>query len=101
MWVFGDRYAIASLKDRANSNLAHELMQWTISEAFFIPDFGGLVRYVYDDRTVAGCKLRQLVAQFAACVVEDVSGLGGWLELLNEVPDFASDFVKQMISRLD
>ena len=33
-----------------------------------------------------------LVAQFAACVVEDVCGLEGWSVLFHDVPDFVADF---------
>lgn len=40
------------------------------------------------------------MAQFAACVVEDVSGLEGWSVLKKEVPDFMADLVNQMTDRL-
>lgn len=86
--------------DLAFSQLAHELTQWTIWPSAFVPGFGGLVRYVYGNHTAGGCQLRQLVAQFTACVVEDVSGLEGWSTLLKEVPDFAADLVDQMTNRL-
>jgi hypothetical protein len=50
---------------------------------------------VYSNST-AKSQLRQLVAGFAACVVEDVCVLEGWTTLFNEVPDFAADLVKKM-----
>ena len=53
-------------------NLAH----WTMSESAFTNDFGGLVRYVYSVRTTAGCQLQRLMAEFAACMTEDVCGSG-------------------------
>jgi len=96
--ALADRYAIASLMDLACAHLVDELSQWTISASAFVPDFGGLVRYVYS-RVARGCELRLLVAQFAACVIEDVSGLEGWPALLHEVPDFTVDLVNQMIKR--
>jgi hypothetical protein len=80
--------------------LVRELAHWTISPSAFLTDFGALVRYVYGDRMARGCRLRLLVAQFAACVVEDVSGLDDWLMLMNETPDFGADLVDQMINRL-
>jgi hypothetical protein len=99
IWFFADVYAIAPLMDHACSHLAHELVHWTISLATFLHEFGGLVRYVYD-QAARGCQLRLLVAQFAACVFEDVSGLEGWPMLLNGVPDFAAELVDQMTNRL-
>lgn len=57
------------------------------------------MRCVYDERTIKGCQLRQLVVQFATCVVEDVLGLAGWLQLLDDVPTFAADLINQMTNR--
>lgn len=101
MWALAAGYSIDPLTDLAYAKLAYELSHWTISESAFIPEFGGLVRYVYSDRMTAGYQLQQLVAEFAACVVEDVCGLEGWSALLNEVPDFAAGLVKQMTNRID
>ena len=90
IWALATRYSIDSLADLSCAKLAYELAHWTISESAFITEFGGLVHCVYSDRTTAGCQLQRLVAEFAACVVEDVCGLEGWSALLNEVPDFAA-----------
>ncbi|KAH8889957.1 hypothetical protein GQ53DRAFT_842496 [Thozetella sp. PMI_491] len=98
VWVFADRFAITSLMDLAFSKLAYRLAQWTISESAFVPEFGGLVRYVYGN-SAAGSQLRRLVAEFAACVVEDVSSLEGWPVLLEDMPAFAADLVRQMMER--
>ena len=77
IWAFTHRFAITSLMDLAYSQLAHELAQWVISPSAFIPEFGGLVRYVYGNRTDGGCQLRRPIAEFAAYVVEDVNDLEG------------------------
>ena len=100
IWILADRYAISSLMDLACSYLVHELSQWTISASAFVPEFAISVRYVYS-RTDPGCQLRLVVAQFAACVVEDVSGLEGWSALFNETPGFGADLVYQMTNRFD
>lgn len=100
IWAFAAGYSIDSLTDLACAKLAYELSYWTISESAFIPGFGGLVRYVYSNCMTADGQLRRLVAEFAACVVEDVCSLEGWSVLLNEVPDFAADLVKQMTNRM-
>ncbi|KAI3326629.1 hypothetical protein HD806DRAFT_412263 [Xylariaceae sp. AK1471] len=96
--ALAERCGIASLVDLACSYLVYELSQWTISTSVFVPEFGGLVRYVYG-HTAQGCRLRLLVAQFAACVVEDVCGLEGWSALLHDMPDFVTDLVNQLTSR--
>jgi len=100
VWVFADKYGVSSLKDHAFSCLVIELAHWTISASAFIPEFGRIVRYVYDCHTIGGRLLRNLMAQFAACVVEDVSCLDGWRELLNEMPDFTVDLVNETTNRL-
>ncbi|KAH8757632.1 hypothetical protein F5883DRAFT_374399, partial [Diaporthe sp. PMI_573] len=61
-----------------------------ISVSAFVPKFARFVRYIYS------CTLRLLVAQFAACVVEDVSGLEGWSALVNKTPGFGADLIYQM-----
>ncbi|KAK3389613.1 hypothetical protein B0H63DRAFT_556738 [Podospora didyma] len=99
IWVFAERFSIPLLMDLAYSHFAKELAHWTISPSTFVPEFGALIRYVYDERTIRGYQLRELVIQFAACVVEDVLGLAGWLELLDEVPKFAADLIHQMTNR--
>ncbi|KAH8768422.1 hypothetical protein F5883DRAFT_554555 [Diaporthe sp. PMI_573] len=100
IWILADRYAISPLMDLACSYLVHELSQWTISTSAFVPEFARFVRYVYS-RTVPGCQLRLLLAQFAACAVEDVSGLEGWSALVNETPGFGADLIYQMTNRFD
>ncbi len=100
IWAFAHRFAITSLMDLAYSQLAYELAEWVISPSAFVPEFGGLVRYVYGNRTDRGCQLRRLVAEFAACVVEDVNDLEGWTMLLEEVPTFTADLVNLMTDRV-
>lgn len=99
VWAFADRFAIASLMDLASSQLAYALAHWTISPSAFVPEFGELVRYVYGDRTAGGRQLRRLVAEFAACLVEDVGSLEGWHLLLKDAPAFAADLILHMVNR--
>ncbi|KAI1318029.1 hypothetical protein F5Y16DRAFT_392373 [Xylariaceae sp. FL0255] len=99
VWVFAVRYAITSLSDHAYSRLVHELARWTIFASTFVSEFRRLVHFIYDNCRIGGSQLRLLVAQFATCVVDDVSGLEGWSGLLNEVPNFAEDLMNQMMGR--
>ncbi|KAK7398513.1 hypothetical protein QQX98_012106 [Neonectria punicea] len=97
VWAFARRFAVESLMDLSCINLARELAYWVMSVQTFVPIFGELVRFIYG--SCEGEKLRLLVAQFAACVVEDVSQLEGWDELLTEVPAFAVGLVRELADR--
>ncbi|KAL6409081.1 hypothetical protein AUP68_05450 [Ilyonectria robusta] len=99
IWAFARRYAVGSLMDLTCANLVRELVYWVMSAQTFVPIFGELVRFVYGICTVEGDKLRLLVAQFAACVVGDISHLEGWHELLTEIPAFAVDLVHKLANR--
>ncbi|KAJ4248086.1 hypothetical protein NW762_012856 [Fusarium torreyae] len=65
----------------------------------FMPILGELVRFVYDRCTIDGDSLRHVLAQFAACMFEDVRYLGGWHELITEVPSFAVDTFRKLTDR--
>ncbi|RYP52666.1 hypothetical protein DL768_002222 [Monosporascus sp. mg162] len=77
IYIFTHTFAITSLMDLAYSQLAVELTQWIISPSAFASEFGGPVRYVCGNCKDREYQLRRLVAEFAACVVEDVTGLKG------------------------
>lgn len=91
MWHFACRYAIPTLMDYACSQLALELANFVIRATLFVPVFKRLVQYVYNECDTSDSTLRLLVAEFAACVLEDVSKLEGWKGLLTDVPTFKVD----------
>ncbi|RSL64174.1 hypothetical protein CEP51_013192 [Fusarium floridanum] len=97
VWAFARRFAVEPLMGLSCINLARELVYWVMSVQTFMPIFGELVRFIYG--SCEGGKLRLLVAQFATCVVEDVSHLEGWDELLTEVPAFAVGLVRELADR--
>merc|ERR1712000_384699 len=97
IWVFANRFDITALMDLASSRLVLELAQCDIWPSSFVSEFGDLVRYVYKNCPAGECRLTQIVAQYAACVAEDMSGLS---VLFTEVPAFAADVVDQMAERL-
>ncbi|KAI5465108.1 hypothetical protein BGZ63DRAFT_452205 [Mariannaea sp. PMI_226] len=99
IWAFARRYAIASLMDLSYENLVQDLVYWVMSAQTFMPIYGELIRFVYGSCKTEGDKLRLLMAHFAACVAEDVSHLEGWPELLNTVPAFAIDLVRELTYR--
>ncbi|EXL41494.1 hypothetical protein FOCG_16298 [Fusarium oxysporum f. sp. radicis-lycopersici 26381] len=96
---FAQEYAVSSLMDLACENLVWELVHWVMSERTFVPIFGGLIRFVYSSCHIQGGKLRRILANFAACVLEDVCLLEGWHELITEVPSFAVDMVCKLADR--
>ncbi|KAG5758538.1 hypothetical protein H9Q72_013327 [Fusarium xylarioides] len=98
IWAFARKYAITSLMDLAYENLLQNLVHWVMSTQTSVPIYGELIRFVYGS-CMDGDKLRLLMAHFAACVVEDVSHLEGWPELLNDVPAFTIGLVHKLTSR--
>jgi hypothetical protein len=100
LWVFADLYGITGLMDAACGALVAELGAWQMERATFVKELGALARYVYEEgRTADGCQLRLLVAQFVACVVEDVQVLDEWEYLIGDVPELAVDLMRQMTNR--
>jgi hypothetical protein len=85
----------------AQRNLAWQLVHWVMSKHTFMPIFGELVRFIYNSCTTEGDHLRRVLAQFAACVFEDVYLLGGWNELTAEVPSFTTDVLRGLASRCE
>ncbi|KAH8746904.1 hypothetical protein F5883DRAFT_437698, partial [Diaporthe sp. PMI_573] len=71
-----------------------------ISASAFMPKFVRFVRYIYN-YTVPEYQLRLLIAQFAACIVKDMSNLKGWSALVNETPGFRADLIYQITNRFN
>jgi hypothetical protein len=99
VWVTAREHTACSLMELACENLVWELVYWIMSEETFVSIFGDLVRYVYSHCMAGDVKLCHILAQFAACVVEDVCLLDGWYELITEVPCFAKDLVYKLADR--
>ncbi|XWW92450.1 hypothetical protein V2A60_000373 [Cordyceps javanica] len=59
-----------------------------------------LVHHVYGRDTTDGHAIRELVAQFTACIADDVIAFTGWAELLKKFPAFARDYAHQVTLRL-
>ncbi|CVL00271.1 uncharacterized protein FMAN_09778 [Fusarium mangiferae] len=101
VWSFAKEFAVTSLMKLARCNLAWQLVHWVMSEHTLMPIFGDLVRFVYNGCTVEGDDLRLILAQFAACVSEEVCLLGGWYELIAEVPSFVVDVMRELAIRCE
>ncbi|KAF5675928.1 hypothetical protein FDENT_9646 [Fusarium denticulatum] len=104
VWKIAREQATGPLTELAYENLIWELVYWVMSEQTFVPIFGDLVRYVYgsciteEEEGERRGGLCHVLAQFAACVVEDVCLLDGWHELVTEVPSFARDMISMASS---
>ncbi|KAF5553758.1 hypothetical protein FPHYL_8644 [Fusarium phyllophilum] len=98
VWKTAREQANGPLTELAYENLIWELVYWVMSEQTFVPIFGDLIRYVYDSCIAEEEGLCHVLAQFAACVVEDVCLLDGWHELVTEVPSFARDMIYALAS---
>ncbi|KAL7907077.1 hypothetical protein GGI35DRAFT_487482 [Trichoderma velutinum] len=99
LYVLADKYDIKELRDLC----AHKL--WvTLKEFTLYPermgDIVGLVRYSFQN-TLEGDKLRTLLKDFCACIVEDLCKGQGFQDLIYEAPEFACELIKEMSTRLD
>ncbi|OAA33841.1 hypothetical protein BBO_09458 [Beauveria brongniartii RCEF 3172] len=100
VWNFAQQYGIPPLMKLACKNMVHELTYLTISALTFMTIVKDLIHYVYGCDTTEGHSVRQLLAQFAACVADDVIAFIGWAELLERVPAFARDYAYEVTRRL-
>ncbi|KAM3537532.1 hypothetical protein ARSEF1564_009548 [Beauveria bassiana] len=96
MWYIAEKYAIKSLMDVASSSFTSELARWVINDSEFITDFGRVLSYLYRSRAGDNA-LQLLIAQFAACIVDDVRNLDSWAELMKDVPAFHYDLVHALV----
>ncbi|RBA10335.1 hypothetical protein FPRO05_04924 [Fusarium proliferatum] len=101
VWKTAREQAIGPLMELAYENLIWELVYWVMSEQTFVPIFGDLVRYVYGSCIAEEEGLSHVLAQFAACVVEDICLLDGWHELITEVPSFARNMICHSVGDKD
>lgn len=97
MFIFADCYGIEALINHSMHKLHQALCGFRLSRAR-VPDILALVRFCYDN--LAPEKLRGLVAFYLACIVELVSEIGSFNELLKENGDFAADLACAMVCRL-
>ena len=97
IWKFAEKYDITPLMNVASSRLAYELACWVINDSEFVTDFGKLIRYLYQGFPAGSNALQLLTAQFAACIVEDMKGLEGWVDLIKEVPAFSNDLGNALV----
>ncbi len=100
VWDFAQQYGIPALMELACKNIAHELTYLTVSALTFMPIMTDLVHHVYGRDTADGHAIRGLVAQFTACIADDVIAFTGWAELLKKFPAFARDYAHQVTLRL-
>ncbi|OJD24008.1 hypothetical protein ACJ73_04636 [Blastomyces percursus] len=101
LYIFGDKYDIAPLRQLALYKLHNCLCQFTIYKQR-VADVAELVRYAYEytlDRHDE--PLRSLVAQYIAANVESLTGAPEFNDLLQEPGPHAKDLVCLMVGRLN
>ncbi|KAL7943700.1 hypothetical protein V8C42DRAFT_328213 [Trichoderma barbatum] len=99
LYVLADKYDIPELRQLS----VHKLYA-TLKEFVLYPermgDIIGLVKYAFRN-TVGSDKLRTLMVEYCACIVEVLCESEDFEDLINDAPDFAYELIKQMGNRLD
>lgn len=103
--VFADKYDITPLKRLSLHKLHQTLVNFKLYDKR-IGDVVALIRYSYSNENTADLPgsiddLRQLVIQYAACVVEDLRQNSELESLLEQPGPLARDLFGQMLKRLD
>ncbi|UKZ81768.1 hypothetical protein TrVFT333_009541 [Trichoderma virens FT-333] len=99
LYTLADKYDIPDLR-----NFSIHKLYATLKEFALYPgrmgDIIGLAKYSFTN-TIVGDKLRTLLANYCACIVEDICKRQDFQELINEAPDFACELIREMSVRLD
>jgi len=103
LYVFADKYDISDLKDLSLHKLHRTLVEFTVFPQR-VGDIVDLIRYSYSntfDSPGRRDQLRDLVIQYAACVITSLANNAEFQSLLEEPGSLARDLVCQLLERLD
>ncbi|MCJ1449340.1 MAG: hypothetical protein MMC23_009860, partial [Stictis urceolatum] len=98
IYAFADIYDIPPLRSLA----LHKLKQLLIDQhqrQQRPPGIFDLIKFGYANTTGRN-NLRSLISEYAACVIEDLSAIEGFRDLLEEAESFAADLVSLLVDRL-
>lgn len=95
--IFADCYGIKELTRLSMHKLHHALSSFRLSGPRVL-DIVALARFCYD--SPAPKSLRKLVICYLACIVESISHIDSFTELLKENVEFAADLVPFLVSRI-
>ncbi|KAL6693357.1 hypothetical protein J3F84DRAFT_380617 [Trichoderma pleuroticola] len=99
LYVLADKYDIKQLRDLSAHKVWATLKEFTLYPER-MGDVVGLVRYAFQN-TLEKDKLRALLKDFCACIVEDLCKGQGFQDLICETPEFACELIKEMSTRLE
>ena len=101
IYVFAEKYSIWPLKALSLHKLQQILIDYIIYEERIV-DIVNLLRYSYSRPASQGSvnSLSLLVAQYAACVVEELAKSPLFYLALEEFGSFGKDIMKQMLKRV-
>lgn len=99
LYTLADKYGIKELCQLSLHRLYVTLKEFKPYPSR-IGDIVGLTKYSFEN-TVKGDKLRTLLVDYCACIVEDMVGNKTFEDLVETSPDFAFELIKKMKDRLD
>lgn len=99
LYTLADKYDILELRELSLHKIYVSLKEFTLYLSR-VGDVVKLTSYSFEN-TVTGDKLRTLLVDYCACIIEDILENEGFKELVDNSSDFAFALIKKMKSRLD
>ncbi|KAF3770549.1 hypothetical protein M406DRAFT_336207 [Cryphonectria parasitica EP155] len=98
LYVLGDTYDIPQLRQLSLHRLYVTLREFTLYPSRF-NDLATLAQYIFDN-TRPDDRIREIIALYYACIVEDALKHDGLQSLLDTTPEFAFGLISNMRERL-
>lgn len=99
LYTLADKYDIPELRKLSLHKIYASLKEFTLYPNR-IGDVVNLASYSFEN-TITGDRLRTLLVDYCACIVEDMVQNEGFKDLVDRTPDFAYGLIKKLGNRLD
>lgn len=99
LYTLADKYDIPDLGKLSLHKIYVSLKEFTLYPSR-VGDVINLASYCFEN-TITGDKLRTLLVDYCACVIEDMLEYEGFKDLVDKSSDFAFALMKKMKNRLD
>jgi hypothetical protein len=99
LYTLADKYDIPELRKLSLHKIYVSLKEFALYPNR-VGDVVNLASYSFEN-TITGDRLRTLLVDYCACVLEDILENDGFKDLVDKSPDFAFELIKKLRNRLD
>ncbi|KAK1249009.1 hypothetical protein MKX08_007229, partial [Trichoderma sp. CBMAI-0020] len=99
LYTLADKYDIPELRKLSLHKIYVSLKEFTLYPNR-VGDVVNLASYSFEN-TITGDRLRTLLVDYCACILEDILENEGFKDLVDKSPDFAFELIKKLRNRLD